>query len=110
MRVPEQPPALLSPKDGCTPAQQAVQEGKFAQALTKVVAHWATAKLWRDNLPQADEKKSPIVEAQKLDSSSVTEQKEGSHGATLVAGQCPCNPKENHTYKDALATCKERWT
>jgi hypothetical protein len=87
-----------------------VQEGKFAQALTKAVTHWATAKQWRDNLPQADKKKSPTVEAQKLDSSSITEQKEGPCGAASAAGQCPRNPKKKCTYKEALAACKEQWT
>jgi hypothetical protein len=85
-----------------------VQEGKFAQALTKAVTCWATAKRWRDNLPQVDKKKSPIVEAQKSDSSSVTEQKEGPRGAASAAGQCPRNPKKKCTYKDVLAACKER--
>jgi hypothetical protein len=87
-----------------------VQEGKFAQALTKAVTCWATAKRWRDNLPQADKKKSPTVKAQKLESSSVTEQKEGPHGAASAAGQCPRDPKKKHTYKEALAACKEWWT
>jgi hypothetical protein len=109
-KAPEQLPALLPPKDGCTPAQQAVQEGKFAQALTKAVMHWAMAKRWRDNLPQADKKKSPTVEAQKSDHSSITEQKEGPCRAAPAAGQCPRNPKKKCTYKEALAACKERWT
>jgi hypothetical protein len=108
--TPEQLPALLPPKDGCTPTQQVVQEGKFAQALTKAVTHWATAKRWRDNLPQADKKKSPTVKAQKSESLSITEQKEGPRGAAVAVGQCPRDPKKKHTYKDALATCKERWT
>jgi hypothetical protein len=109
-KAPEQLPALLPPKDRCTPAQQAGQEGRFAQALTKAVTRWVTAKQWRDNLPQADKKKSPTVKVQELESSSVTEQKEGPHGAASAAGQCPCNPKKKHMYKDALATCKEWWT
>jgi hypothetical protein len=87
-----------------------VQEGKFAQALTKAITRWATAKRWRDNLPQADKKKLPTAEAQQTDSSSVTEQKEGPCGAASAAGQCPCDPKKKRTYKEALAACKERWT
>jgi Reverse transcriptase (RNA-dependent DNA polymerase) len=47
---------------------------------------------------------------QKADSSSVTEQKEGPHRATPVAGQCPCDPKKKCTYKEVLAACKEQWT
>jgi hypothetical protein len=109
-KAPEQLPALLPPKDGHTPAQQAVQEGKFTQALTKAVTRWAIAKRWRDNLPQADKKKLPTVEAQKSDSSSVTEQKEGPRRATPVAGQCPRDPKQKCTYREALAACKEQWT
>jgi hypothetical protein len=109
-KAPEQLPALLPPKDGCTPAQQAVQEGKFAQTLTKAITRWAMAKRWRENLPQADKKKSPTVEAQKSESSSVTKQKEGPRGATSVAGQCPRDPKKKRTYREVLATCKEQWT
>jgi hypothetical protein len=45
-----------------------------------------------------------------MDSSSVTEQKEGPRGTASAAGQCPCDPKKKCTYKEALATCKERWT
>jgi hypothetical protein len=87
-----------------------VQEGRFTQVLMKAVTHWATAKLWRDNLPQADQKKSPTVKAQKLESSSITEKEEGPHGTTLAVGQCPHDPKKKHTYKDALTACKEWWT
>jgi hypothetical protein len=109
-KTPEQLPALLPPKDSRTPAQQAVQEGKFAQALTKAIMRWATAKRWRDGLPQADKEKSPTVEVQKSESSSITEQKEGPRGAAPAAGQCPRNPKKKRTYKEALAACKEQWT
>jgi hypothetical protein len=72
-KAPEQLPVLLPPKDGCTPVQQVVQEGKFAQVLMKAVTRWAIAKRWRDDLPQADKKKSPIAKAQKAESSSATE-------------------------------------
>jgi hypothetical protein len=106
----EQLLALLPPKDSCTPAQQAVQEGRFAQALTKAITCWAMATRQRDNLPQADKKKSPTVEVRKSESSSRTEQKKGPCGAALAAGQCPRDPKKKCTYKEALAVCKERWT
>jgi hypothetical protein len=109
-KAPEQLLVLLPPKDRRTPEQQAVQEGKFTQALTKAVTHWATAKRWRDNLPQADKKKSPIAEAQKSESSSVTEQKEGPCGAASAAGQCPRDPKKRRMYKEVLTACKEWWT
>jgi gag-polyprotein putative aspartyl protease len=98
----EQLPALLPPKDGHTPTQQAVQEGRFAQALAKATTRWATAKREKDNLPQTDTKKS--------ESSSVIEQKEGFRGTAMAVGQCPCDPKKKRTYKEALAACKERWT
>jgi hypothetical protein len=109
-KTPEQLPALLPPKDGHTPAQQAVQEGKFTQALTKAITRWATAKRWRENLPQVDKEKSPTVEVQKSESSSATEQKEGPRGAAPAAGQCPHDPKKKRTYKEPLAACKEWWT
>jgi hypothetical protein len=51
----------------------------------------------------------PTVKAQKSESLSVTEQKEGPCGAAPAVGQCPCDPKKC-TYKEALAMCKERWT
>jgi hypothetical protein len=54
-KTPAQLPALLPPKDGRTPAQQAVQEGKFAQALTKAITRWAAAK--------QEKEKSPTIEA-----------------------------------------------
>jgi hypothetical protein len=68
------------------------------------------AKQWRDNLPQADQKKSPTVEVQKLESLSGTKQKEGPYRTTPAVGQHPRDPEKKCMYKEALAACKEQWT
>jgi hypothetical protein len=69
-------PALLPPKEGHLPPEQAEQESKFARALTRAVIGITMAKRWRDSLPLAEPKK-PV---------------EGQCGSTLVEGLAPCDP------------------
>jgi hypothetical protein len=85
-------PALLPPKEGCSPQEQAEQERKFAKALTRAVIGIATAKRWRDGLPSKKKKA------------------EGQRGSTPVKGPVPCDPGRRRTYAEALTACKERWT
>jgi hypothetical protein len=84
-------PALLPPKEGRLPPEQAEQESKFAKALTRAVIGLVTAKRWRDGLPS--EKKKAV---------------EGQHGSTPVEGPVPRDPGKRRTDAEALTACKER--
>jgi hypothetical protein len=85
-------PALLPPKEGCSPPEQAEQESKFAKALTQAVIGIAMVKRWRDSLP-----------------SKKKHTKEGQRGSTKVEGLAPRDPEKRRMYAEALTACKERW-
>jgi hypothetical protein len=86
-------PALLLPKEGCLPPEQAEQESKFAKALTQAMIGIATAKQWRDSLPSA---KKPA---------------EGQRRSTSVEGQASHDPDtigRKRTYAEAVTVSLSR--